>query len=346
MDIRGVLVGGPVGSPDTASSEATGAIIARPPVQAVAPTETWLACCEPNAEWQAYPLMRRRTLAADFATLAADPTPTAIRRFANRFGWLVGGQIVVPHVGVPVAAEPESLWQRELEAYAPLRNLWNAVDVLLRARSLPPKQIARAEQWLATNRFRRTDGPAGAWTYKPHQWSPGAHLRQILQTRTGLKGMRTPEQAAQILASLSEELAAIMETLKQPPFNASAPDVGPWPRPAPRAPRGTDGPPADELLRRARDYLYHTLNARLRGHVHAEISAKGDTLRYHPDSLLTAIYLHFAFDVIGRALPERACDACGQTFTPGRADARFCSKNCRERAGYHKRKTRSAEKRY
>ncbi len=98
-----------------------------------------------------------------------------------------------------------------------------------------------------------------------------------------------------------------------------------------------------EIVKPARYYLHRRLSERLRGHINPVVLPfAGGRIRFFPDSLLSAIYLHFAREVTGAKRDERECEnpRCrnGGYFLPGRRDQRHCDKNCRETAGYHRRK--------
>jgi hypothetical protein len=96
--------------------------------------------------------------------------------------------------------------------------------------------------------------------------------------------------------------------------------------------------PAGDSVAAARFFILREINKRLAGHVDPHLLPfRAGVLRFVPDSLLSAIYLRFAFEVsegIGRL---RECEGCAQPFVPGRSDQRFCTKNCRERASYRRR---------
>ena len=95
----------------------------------------------------------------------------------------------------------------------------------------------------------------------------------------------------------------------------------------------------DDPLGPARAYLTQEVNRRLRGHVHLTLGSFQDSpIRFFPDSLLAAIYLRFALELAGRSARERECEFCHVPFPVGRRDQRFCSKSCRENAGYHRRR--------
>jgi hypothetical protein len=93
----------------------------------------------------------------------------------------------------------------------------------------------------------------------------------------------------------------------------------------------------------ARYYVHEEVNKRLQGHVDLRVlpttlESQDGRIRFSPNDLLSAIYVHFAVDLAGGRGLERACLSCQQPFLARRRDQEFCDKNCRERAGYHRRK--------
>lgn len=85
--------------------------------------------------------------------------------------------------------------------------------------------------------------------------------------------------------------------------------------------------------------MHDEVNTRLYGHVHIGVLPFRDSIiRHQFQDLLTAIYLLFAFELAGTQGTEKECQRCGKLFLQGRRDQRFCGKNCRELAGYHRRK--------
>jgi hypothetical protein len=93
----------------------------------------------------------------------------------------------------------------------------------------------------------------------------------------------------------------------------------------------------------ARFYVHETVNELLRGRVDLSVlptalDSEDGRMRFSPRDLLSAIYVHFALDLAGARGLERTCLSCQQRFLARRRDQQFCDKNCRERAGYHRRK--------
>jgi len=126
-----------------------------------------------------------------------------------------------------------------------------------------------------------------------------------------------------------------------------------WPEPSIRqdtiAHRGSsEGPevlsnwnPGD-TMEPARYYVHKEVNRCLREHVAMGVLPfLGSKIRFFPDSLRTALYMHFAFELAGVVAEQRACEnpRCpnGGVMFPNRRDQRHCDKRCRELAGYHRR---------
>jgi hypothetical protein len=98
-----------------------------------------------------------------------------------------------------------------------------------------------------------------------------------------------------------------------------------------------------DVIGPARFFARQRVNEQLRGRVHLTVvhSLKPDDderVRFVTSDLLGAIYVHFAMEIADVHGPERECESCHQPFLMNRDDQRFCDKNCRERAGYHRRK--------
>ena len=101
----------------------------------------------------------------------------------------------------------------------------------------------------------------------------------------------------------------------------------------------------DELARLGRASLAHLISKKLSSHVDIVLmdETRGTSVRHAPDSLLAAGYLQLAFRMAGRGPREKECAHCREPFPPGRSDQRFCTKQCRELAGYYRRKYREPE---
>lgn len=92
----------------------------------------------------------------------------------------------------------------------------------------------------------------------------------------------------------------------------------------------------------AQYHVVREVNERLRGKVRPVVDPGAGTLRFWPESLLAAIYLRFAGELVGARGPERECEHCHAVFLIKRRDQRFCGKTCREAAGYHRRRSVSS----
>jgi len=66
----------------------------------------------------------------------------------------------------------------------------------------------------------------------------------------------------------------------------------------------------------------------------------GKPLRFRPDSLLSAVYLDFAMELVGGLGTRlRECDFCHNTYRASRNDSRYCSSTCRSQARHARRKS-------
>jgi hypothetical protein len=87
-------------------------------------------------------------------------------------------------------------------------------------------------------------------------------------------------------------------------------------------------------------YLVHLqISENLVGKVDAVVLPyRGSVLRFLPNSLLGALWLLFALEVSGEAARQIPCRHCSAPFAPRRRDQRYCSKRCKDNAGYHRGK--------
>jgi len=94
--------------------------------------------------------------------------------------------------------------------------------------------------------------------------------------------------------------------------------------------------PGDEI--NASAYLVHLeINENLAGKVNAVLLPyRGSVLRFLPSTLLGALWLLFALEVSGEAARQIPCRHCSAPFAPRRRDQRYCSKRCKDNAGYHR----------
>ncbi len=91
--------------------------------------------------------------------------------------------------------------------------------------------------------------------------------------------------------------------------------------------------------------LHFALGDRLRDFVQRHVSvslaplAVGRSLRFRPTTLLSAVYLDLAVEMVGGlGARHRDCDYCHQPYRAARRDSRFCSATCRSNARHHKSK--------
>jgi hypothetical protein len=101
---------------------------------------------------------------------------------------------------------------------------------------------------------------------------------------------------------------------------------------------------ADELIRLARVALANLVSEYLRDEVNVVLFDDGEEalLRHVPKSLSSVIYLQLALRSAGVSSPERPCEHCRVPFFAARRDQRFCRKECRELAGYYRRRAKLA----
>jgi len=260
-----------------------------------------------------YPVLKRKNLLQDFARLAEDPSRDGIRRFAGRYGWLGLEQPVVssPAGGPLQWAEPLSLWRQELLAIRDLWETWGALRTLEHKESEGPTACRAARRRLEE---RIQWGQDGSIIYRATVTCPES-------IRFPAGGGKCPE--------CGDSLATHVHFRR----------VIAFPRGYARGREATRSFDPDDPLGPARAYLTQEVNRRLRGHVHLTLGSFQDSpIRFFPDSLLAAIYLRFALELAGRSARERECEFCHMPFPVGRRDQRFCSKSCRENAGYHRRR--------
>jgi hypothetical protein len=84
---------------------------------------------------------------------------------------------------------------------------------------------------------------------------------------------------------------------------------------------------------RLRSALEAALQRKLRGNINVVIEA--GTLRYWPDGLLAAVYLHFAARLLNLASERRVCPYCHDEFAVRRKGQVFCSDRHRGLYHYH-----------
>ena len=78
-------------------------------------------------------------------------------------------------------------------------------------------------------------------------------------------------------------------------------------------------------------HIYNYVNSRLRGGVSPEVlPSYRRSLYLMPDSLLTAMWIMFMWELVGETKP-RACAICGNWFNPQRSTRKTCGDRCRKR---------------
>lgn len=160
-------------------------------------------------------------------------------------------------------------------------------------------------------------------------WWSGAQL-VIIQTftRTGVLDAESARRHAD--EGLGDALLTVDEAsgvplLDEAPYEP-IPFVGPW----------ALGDPIEPM----RFQLRREVNLALKRHISMGILPPRGTIRYRPDSLLTAVYVQFALRMTGSERSKRECGnpACKQrVFAPHRRDQRYCTARCRALAAYHRR---------
>ena len=260
-----------------------------------------------------YALLRRTSALSDFVKLAKEGTQEAITKFAEQYGQLDLGQPVTAADGRMQWADPLGGWLHGINTLRHLWETWSAVEVLEHEQSYGQSAVGRMEQLLLDRVSLAED----------------AILYHAVVTRL-------PFDTDLFGASLGpctlcgEEQDAVEHVWRRVP----RPDTN---RPGrPRHDRIARG----EAITFARVALAHLISRHLRGRIHLTLldDGEGAMVRHVPDSLLATLYLQLALRIAGTGLSERVCEHCREPFFPKRRDQRFCSKKCRELAGYHRRR--------
>lgn len=90
----------------------------------------------------------------------------------------------------------------------------------------------------------------------------------------------------------------------------------------------------------ARYFVHREINAHLKGKVSpAVLPFLEGAIYFFPDSLLSALYVHFALEVSGTPRPRSLCarPGCGRYFHPHHGRQKFCSDQCRKLKWAHDR---------
>ena len=241
--------------------------------------------------------LTKPSIAREFERLGRDPAPARILRFANRYGFLGPPTALVdPDKRSPSDQVPVS----EL-MLGELVSYWQ--EEAARFRDL---RTTWGQALALTDAGPQSQHDAHAYLVERIYWSPSGAVRyqSQIETRSG-----TYSFARWIASAIEIEEGDLAGRIKR---------------------RDLAGP--------ARLHVHREVNERLRGHVSPAVPAflESPVMRNFPDSLLAAIYFRFALDLVSPTSRESICDHCHQPFVQGRSDKRFCSKNCKENARYHR----------
>jgi len=264
----------------------------------------WLRLKRTDAEasLRRYPILRKPRLLVDYWDLAQTPSMSGVLRFANKWGRLGRSETVVLETGRFESAEPLVLWLNELLEFRAIYETWRAIQII----DLRDSHSRHRVQ--------------AAWDL----------LSKRIQWRADQTGV-VFEVEIRAASALSDLPVGYEPSLFRGELFASVRDQGGFKLLS----RWVPG----DALEPARYYVYRAVNRKLQGHVNlAVLPFLQERIRFFPDDLLTGIYIHFAFELAGRRAPERVCEFCHRPFAIRRRDQRFCNKNCREAAGYHRRK--------
>jgi len=257
------------------------------------------------------------------------PSPDRILRFANRYGYLTHGyggsglERMHPANRQRACANrfvSESLgdWVREI---LDLSLLVDISDMLKRG------EIGKLGQWIRwTDRPRsvsvvrfRTDRPLDRLSNRRVRL-PAHRVRELGATglalstaevmsgepfvfdEPGLEARRGPPSLRQLFPYYSVHLHPIAIEGRGDPLESS---LSRWPFGVPTEP--------------ATYYLRQQIDRALDGHVSPSVPGLGGgTLTFEPDCLLSAIYMHFALEVVGQTRQTIMCQNvnCGKYFSP------------------------------
>jgi hypothetical protein len=265
-----------------------------------------------SKEARRYPVLHRMGLLSDFHRLTLGPSRAAIVAFANKHGSLGHGELLVGRRGdqastivFTVGGDPSSFGESLAEWQNEALAFRNLWETWQAVRTLSNRDVEPQARVNAADRAIRDQ----------IEWPPGGAIvyrRPVDPPGALLRGFKVIAHPAD-----AQAYADITGNL-----------------------------PAGDLVAAARFHVQKELNERLRGHINPYLLPfMASKLRFFPDTLLSAIYLRFAFEVsegIGRT---RECAGCVQPFAPGRRDQLYCGKNCRERAGYRRRLRRASSER-
>lgn len=272
-----------------------------------------------SSEHQDYPMLRSKNLLADFIRLGSTNTPDDILRFAGRYGMLGFPQPVVAPDRTFGLGEALADWSAEVSQLRHLAETLSAVEVL---RNEQHEGLEKVNSAMRLLRERLVPAKDGAVLYHIAAQRSATHQKAlgfVLGRCTVCGNEQEGEQHTSQRFSIGQEVG------EGTPLQVR------W--------SGT------ELTEIAHTFLTKRLTERLRGHVDLVLIEDGDgaLLRHAPDTLLAALDLQFALRVAGIGARERPCEHCRKPFFLKRRDQRFCDKQCRENAGYHRRRNLSAD---
>jgi hypothetical protein len=293
----------------------------------------WLVEANPvESEYQAYAVLRKQRLLSDFEQLAARPTDENIVQFAREYGPLdrPRQRTVTPPSGLLALGEalfgaPASLalrrqcrgeslstWRSELQTFLEVREVARALRELADLSVSPERE--RAARKTLEDRF----GWGRTWLA---YWNPDQ-----AGTPTGElpPGKRPPDLRR--LTRAQSRWRRRVEAINR---------RGRWES---RERYELEQVDIADLVAAGEFLVRYEINRRLEGRVHLTVTlTPNGTFKYAPDSLLGAIYLRLAREVVGADGPERQCDYCHLPFAQTRRDKRFCNQSCRDAFGYRER---------
>ena len=272
----------------------------------------WLVAASTRS--QDYAVLRRKGLLRDLISLATKPTREAITKFAGLYGHLSLSQLLLTPKGIFKRGEALDLWLRELHELAHLSESWSAIDVVEHDQQHGLTSVTAMQRLLRERSYITQNGATVYHAVVRRSEIDLERFGPSLGSCTRCGQQQVEERHTWRLVS--------------PPARASSP-----------------GAPVrdltkDELVRLGRATLAHLISRKLRSHVDVALleDTGGATVRHAPDSLLAAGYLQLAFRIAGRGPREKECAHCHEPFLSGRRDQQYCTKKCRELAGYYRRK--------
>jgi hypothetical protein len=293
----------------------------------------WLIEADPfESEYRAYAVLRKQRLLSDFEQLAARPTEVKIVQFAREYGPLdrprqrtitpSSGSVALAAAmfGVPASqavrweCRGESLltWRTELQRFLHVREIARALSELAYP-SLSPQRERAARETLE-DRF----GWGRAWL---GYWNPD----QAGNPTGELPPRKRPPDPRRLTPAQAQWRHRVEAIHRR----------GRW---EPRETYELEQVDRADLVAAGEFFVQYEINRRLEGRVHLAVTlTPSGTFKYAPDSLLGAIYLRLAREVVGADSPERHCDYCHLPFPQTRRDKRFCNQSCRDAFGYRER---------